>query len=206
MANKKNTKLVYQIFNTATNQTEERTVTVTSKENCRLVIKGIKSERDSVMRDARLMFTHAFLEITNKYFKNHLSVRSRVTMDEKRPGARKGAKQKVDIILTSKKGDYAIVLENTAFSAIDHTSSVARSNHIYKTYRGRSYTFEFKNFITAASSVDKYAKETLDVFEEMQSCRFIPASIKLPSFEEIRACFDTAVETTVNEKDIAVIY
>jgi hydrogenase maturation factor len=206
MANKKNTKLVYQIFNVATNKTEERTVTVTSKENCNLVIKGIKAERESVMRDARLMFTHAFIELTNKYFKNHLSVRSRVQMEEKRPGARKGAKQKVDLILTSKKGDYAIVLENTAFSAIDHTSSAARSNHIYKTYRGRSYTFEFKDFITAASKVDKYAEETLDVLEEMQSCRFLPASIKLPSFEEVRACFDTAVEMTVNEKDVAVIY
>lgn len=202
----KNNKLVYQIFDCTSNSMETRKVSVNNKETARLVTKGIVAERNAQMRDTRRMFTMAYIEIVRKFFKKEISVAAKVNMLTKRVGVTKGYMQKIDILLTNSSGtEFAILLENTAYTSIDPVSHNARSNHIYKTYKGRAYTYTFHNFLNAASNVDKYAKDTLGILEEMQENGFIKGSTTLPSFEEVRDCFDKAIDSTIIDKTIALV-
>lgn len=199
------TKLVYQVFNTKTNQTETKSVTV-NKKNKGLVEKGIKYERDSNIRMARRLFTYTFLELNKNYFNRDFKISSQVEMSTRRPGVVRGFKQKIDIILTNNKGiSYAINFANESFSQINPVAVSARSNHVYKTYRGRAYTFIFKDFMDIASQATKYANEILALLEEFKQINFVSSKHKLPTMQQIRACIDSAAERVINEDEIMVV-
>lgn len=198
----KNKKLVYQIFDCKKNTLETRSVSVNNKETARLVMKGIKAEQDSVMRDARMMFTHAINLVIKKWYARTLGVEVRSLLEEKRPGVTKGVMQKVDILLKTRTQEYAIVFDNIAYSHINSHDYTARQNHIYKTFKGNVYTFTFKDFMSAAVKASKYAKELRAVLVELKDIGMIKPNAYIPSELELTHCFDVAIEATVNGKAV----
>lgn len=195
-------KLIYQVFNTATNQTETKSVVV-SKKNKGLVCSGIKAERNDIMRMTRRLFTYTFLDLNRTYLNNEFKINVKVELGSRRPGVHKGYKQKIDLLLTNANGlTYAINFANTAFSQIDPLDVTARSNHVYKTYRGRAYTFKFTDFMDVASKATKYAYEILDVLTELKEIKFFSSKVELPDMKQIRKCIDDAAERVIMEDDI----
>lgn len=198
-------KLIYNVFNTATNQTETKSILV-NKKNKELVKKGIKTERNETMRMTRRLFTYTFLDLNRTYLNNEFKVNVRVEMDSRRPGVTRGFKQKIDLLLTNSKGlTYAINFANTAFDQIDPIDVAARSNHVYKTYRGRAYTFKFIDFMGVAVKSTQYAHEILDVLNELKEIKFFSSKVTIPTMQQIRNCIDNAADRVVMEDEIVEV-
>mgnify|MGYP003288552495 FL=1 len=198
-------KLIYNVFNTATNQTETKSVLV-NKKNKELVKKGIKTERNEIMRMTRRLFTYTFLDLNRTYLNNEFKVNVRVEMATRRPGVTKGFKQKIDLLLTNSKGlTYAINFANTSFSQIDPVDTAARSNHIYKTFRGRAYTFTFTDFMDVALKTTKYAHEVLDVLNELKEIKFFSSKVTMPTMQQVRNCLDNAADRVIMEDEIVEV-
>lgn len=198
-------KLIYNVFNTATNQTETKSVLV-NKKNKEIVKKGIKAERNETMRMTRRLFTYTFLDLNRTYLNNEFKVNVRVEMATRRPGVTRGFKQKIDLLLTNSKGmTYAINFANTSFAQIDPVDVAARSNHIYKTFRGRAYTFTFTDFMDVALKSTKYANEVLDVLNELKEIKFFSAKVTIPTMQQIRSCIDNAADRVVMEDEIVEV-
>lgn len=198
-------KLIYNVFNTATNQTETKSVLV-NKKNKDLVKKGIKTERNEIMRMTRRLFTYTFLDLNRTYLNNEFKVNVRVEMNTRRPGVTRGFKQKIDLLLTNSKGlTYAINFANTSFDQIDPVDVAARSNHIYKTFRGRAYTFTFTDFTDVALKATKYAHEILDVLHELKEIKFFSAKVTIPTMQQVRHCIDNAADRVIMEDEIVEV-
>lgn len=198
-------KLIYNVFNTSTNQTETKSILV-NKKNKEIVKKGIKAERNETMRMARRLFTYTFLDLNRTYLNNEFKVNVRVEMDNRRPGVTRGFKQKIDLLLTNSKGlTYAINFANTSFDQINPVDVAARSNHIYKTFRGRAYTFTFTDFMDVAIKATKYAHEILDVLNELKEIKFFSAKVTLPTMQQVRHCIDNAADRVIMEDDIVEV-
>lgn len=198
-------KLIYNVFNTSTNQTETKSILV-NKKNKELVKKGIKTERNETMRMTRRLFTYTFLDLNRTYLNNEFKVNVRVEMDSRRPGVTRGFKQKIDLLLTNSKGlTYAINFANTSFDQIDPVQVAARSNHVYKTYRGRAYTFTFTDFMDVAVKSTKYAHEILDVLNELKEIKFLSSKVTIPTMQQIRNCIDNAADRVVMEDEIVEV-
>ena len=198
-------KLIYNVFNTSTNQTETKSVLV-NKQNKDLVKKGIKTERNEIMRMTRRLFTYTFLDLNRTYLNNEFKVNVRVEMNTRRPGVTRGFKQKIDLLLTNSKGlTYAINFANTSFDQIDPIDVAARSNHIYKTFRGRAYTFTFTDFTDVALKATKYAHEILDVLNELKEIKFFSAKVTIPTMQQVRHCIDNAADRVIMEDEIVEV-
>lgn len=198
-------KLIYNVFNTSTNQTETKSVLV-NKKNKDLVKKGIKTERNEIMRMTRRLFTYTFLDLNRTYLNNEFKVNVRVEMNTRRPGVTRGFKQKIDLLLTNSKGlTYAINFANTSFDQIDPVDVAARSNHIYKTFRGRAYTFTFTDFTDVALKATKYAHEILDVLNELKEIKFFSAKVTIPTMQQVRHCIDNAADRVIMEDEIVEV-
>ena len=127
-------------------------------------------------------------------------------MDSRRPGVTRGFKQKIDLLLTNSKGlTYAINFANTAFDQIDPIDVAARSNHVYKTYRGRAYTFKFTDFMDVAVKSTQYAHEILDVLNELKEIKFFSSKVTIPTMQQIRNCIDNAADRVVMEDEIVEV-
>ena len=198
-------KLIYNVFNTSTNQTETKSVLV-NKKNKDLVKKGIKTERNEIMRMTRRLFTYTFLDLNRTYLNNEFKVNVRVEMNTRRPGVTRGFKQKIDLLLTNSNGlTYAINFANTSFDQIDPVDVAARSNHIYKTFRGRAYTFTFTDFTDVALKATKYAHEILDVLNELKEIKFFSAKVTIPTMQQVRHCIDNAADRVIMEDEIVEV-
>lgn len=201
-------KLVYQVFNCATCEIEERTVTVNNKETARLASLGIEAERKGNLQSTRTMFYYAFIEIVNTYFKSDLSVSLKNSLETRRPNISKGRHQVVDIVLESliNGNKYAIKLFNESFVRVQSLeTSVCKYAHMNKLFDGRLHTIVFKDFNTAAANVVRYAAEIKQILTEMKTLGMVKSTRRIPTVDNILKCLDNAVESTVTDKQIELI-
>ena len=204
----KTKKLVYQVFNCATCEVEERTVTVNNKETARLASLGIEAERKGNLQSTRTMFYYAFIEIINTYFKSDLSISLKNSLETRRPNVSKGRHQVVDIVLESlvNSNKYAIKLFNESYVRVQSLeTSIYKYTHINKLFDGRLHTIVFKDFNTAAANVVHYAAEIKQILTEMKTLGMVKPTRRIPTVENILKCLDNAVESTVTDKQIELV-